>query len=141
MNTGNDTTREQRTKHKFRLACSIDSYLNNPFKDKRPPLPTWLVPASKKAKHERTVSERYWYKVYLATPPWITEEMIQEMKEIYNNRPEGYHVDHMVPLSSSLVCGLHVPWNLDYLPEKENLNKSNKYWQDHPFNQLDLFDD
>lgn len=70
-----------------------------------------------------------------------------ERKEyhIKNQRkiPEGYHVDHMIPLASG---GFHHESNLCYLPAEINLSKGTKtieefgidrfnqhviYWQDH----------
>lgn len=60
----------------------------------------------------------------LATPPWVN---MKELAVIYDNCPEGHHVDHIVPLKHNLVCGLHVPWNLQYLTAKENLQKGNRF--------------
>lgn len=71
-----------------------------------------------------------------ATPRWADQE---EIACIYNEaatltRLTGieHHVDHIVPLRSKLVCGLHVPDNLQILARQENLAKSNKQWPGMP---------
>lgn len=67
-----------------------------------------------------------------ATPKWLTREQIEEIKQFYINCPKGYQVDHIYPLRSKIVCGLHVPWNLQYLPAKENLKKGNRLIREDP---------
>ena len=56
-------------------------------------------------------------------PSWANMECIAK---IYSSCPEGYHVDHIIPLQGAEVCGLHVENNLQYLPASENISKGNK---------------
>lgn len=59
----------------------------------------------------------------LQTPKWVDKK---KLKEIYINCPEGYDVDHIIPINNKNICGLHIPYNLQYLPRKINQQKSNK---------------
>jgi hypothetical protein len=59
-----------------------------------------------------------------ATPSWVNRKAL---KTFYENCPEGYHVDHIVPLKGKYVCGLNVIWNLQYLTVSENCRKGNRF--------------
>lgn len=68
-----------------------------------------------------------------ATPAWLTRAQKSEIRALYqaaivSSRATGeaYVVDHIYPLRSDVVCGLHVPWNLRITTRRENLEKSNK---------------
>ena len=58
------------------------------------------------------------------TPQWADLHAIQQF---YRGCPDGYEVDHAIPLQGETVSGLHVLENLQYLPKKANRDKSNKY--------------
>ena len=57
-------------------------------------------------------------------PSWSD---LDKIKEIYENCPDGHHVDHIIPLQGERVSGLHVPENLQYLTISENCSKGNKF--------------
>ena len=68
-----------------------------------------------------------------ATPKWLTVDQKMAMRQLYVQARKlteitnaRYVVDHIVPLRSHEVCGLHVPWNLRVITQEENLKKSNK---------------
>jgi hypothetical protein len=68
------------------------------------------------------------------TPKWLSEFDLLKMKCLYQvaamrsqESGQDWHVDHIVPLQGKNVSGLHVPWNLQVIPKKDNLSKSNKH--------------
>ena len=58
------------------------------------------------------------------TPAWAN---LNDIKEIYQNCPKGFHVDHIIPLRGTTVSGLHVKENLQYLSAIDNIRKRNIY--------------
>jgi len=63
-----------------------------------------------------------------AVPAWYNKK---EVKYIYKiARERNLEVDHIVPLNSKFVCGLHVQDNLRCIPRELNMKKSNRYWSD-----------
>lgn len=71
-----------------------------------------------------------------ATPAWANLFFIGEAYHLAKLREKAtgfkWHVDHIVPLNSPLVCGLHVEHNLQVIPARTNLSKSNLAWPDMP---------
>lgn len=59
-----------------------------------------------------------------AVPAWADRDEIQRI--YVAARASGMHVDHIVPLRSPIVCGLHVQDNLQLLPPVENIRKGNR---------------
>ena len=69
-----------------------------------------------------------------ACPVWLSAEHRSEINKIYLNAQkiseatgERYVVDHIVPLKSDIVCGLHVPWNLRVVTNLINATKRNDH--------------
>jgi hypothetical protein len=61
-------------------------------------------------------------------PNWLNEYHKLSIDDIYKKAHElDMHVDHIIPINSKFICGLHVPWNLQLLTQVENSKKSNKF--------------
>jgi hypothetical protein len=67
----------------------------------------------------------------LACPKWVSKKdllaIYKKCRELSRTCKIKYHVDHIVPLKGKIVCGLHVPWNLQIILASENLKKKNKF--------------
>ena len=71
-----------------------------------------------------------------ASPEWGSQAEIQmfydRAAELTKLTGIQHHVDHMVPLQSKYVCGLHVEFNLEVKTWVDNVSKSNRWWPDCP---------
>jgi hypothetical protein len=71
-----------------------------------------------------------------ASPNWRNSFFIEEIYDLARLRTEmlgiQHHVDHIVPLHSNTVCGLHVEFNLRVITARENIIKSNAVWENMP---------
>lgn len=67
-----------------------------------------------------------------AIPAWANLEAIDALYELARWKTERtgieWQVDHVVPLQSPSVCGLHVENNLEVLTKKRNASKGNRRW-------------
>lgn len=71
-----------------------------------------------------------------ATPVWANQFFMEEAYDLARLRTEAtgfeWQVDHVVPLQSKKVCGLHNEFNLQVIPAKQNQIKGNRQWPDMP---------
>ena len=85
---------------------------------------------------ERRVNvAKYRAKKKKASPSWEDCAHIQEAYEVAQVLSRGgvrFEVDHVVPINSKKVCGLHVTANLQILPSHLNKSKGNRWWPNMP---------
>lgn len=79
---------------------------------------------------------KYYRHIHKCTPPWVCKKGINAWYKLA--RETGKEVDHIVPLNSKYVCGLHCEDNFQLLTPDQNLAKSNHNWPDSPFEALEL---
>lgn len=71
----------------------------------------------------------------MATPLWadpVAMLRVYELAQALRESGTPCEVDHIVPLRSKLVCGLHVEHNLAIVPPEVNNAKGNRWWPDMP---------
>jgi hypothetical protein len=85
-----------------------------------------------RARHNELCMQRHVSKLK-AIPSWLSSIQKARIHEFYEvslaiGMQTGIkqHVDHIIPLKSPIVCGLHVDWNLQILSASENCSKSNR---------------
>lgn len=67
----------------------------------------------------------------IATPPWADRKAIEalsaEAKRLTKTTGIKHEVDHIYPVCSETICGLHVQDNLRIVTAVINLAKSNRW--------------
>ncbi len=84
----------------------------------------------------RALAAKYEARKLSATPAWADAKKIAAKYEESLSRTKStgiqHHVDHVIPLRSKYVCGLHCEQNLAVITAKENRLKFNTKWPDMP---------
>jgi hypothetical protein len=66
-----------------------------------------------------------------ACPTWVDRAEIKcfydQARALSKETGIKHHVDHIIPLKSKIVCGLHVPQNLVVITATDNLRKGNRF--------------
>lgn len=107
-------------------------YVEN-IEDERRRHREWRLANPEKAREK---SQRYYARKVQAVPEWVDYKKIRlyYKQACVLSKKSGvpYQVDHIVPLVSALVCGLHSQHNLAVVTAAENQSKGNRVWPDMP---------
>lgn len=113
--------------------------------------PTKTLENCKKWRKENWHKKRIWdlrrdERYTKATPKWLTESHLQQMKEVFQERDRltketgiPHNVHHIYPLygtdnqGNHISCGLNVPWNLMAIPAQINFNIGRKNPEYHNY--------
>jgi hypothetical protein len=72
-------------------------------------------------------------KVIQATPYWCDRERVHEIEREARRRSRvstrQHVVDHIVPITHKLVCGLNIPQNMRIITQGENAKRGNRWWE------------
>ena len=83
---------------------------------------------------------QYVFQKWIATPSWYEPSKIAELEKFAklktNSTGTRYVIDHIVPLNSKYVCGLHCQQNWQVISAAENYLKGNRWWPDMWMEQI-----
>lgn len=130
---GREKSRAYRTKYPGRQSAANRRYYEKNIEKMRERARAWVrenpVHAAGRRALRRAAEKR-------ATPAWADRVEIQRRYDwaqlLSEEFGQVFHVDHVVPLTSPIVCGLHWHGNLAVIPATENQRKSNRRWPDMP---------
>lgn len=148
--TSKDNARRYRENREARLAKGRAAYNSDPVKYREAKRVSRGKPHVKamEAKRIREWNSKNKHKVVAysakrravklnASTSWLSELsdlVFEEAALLAKMRSKStgiaWDVDHIVPLQSKFVCGLHTFSNIAVVPASVNRSKSNKYWAD-----------
>lgn len=122
----NKDNRERRNcpEYKAKVKLTQKLYLSNPVNAAKKKEASRLWRARNKSRICYHSNKRRAYKLQ-ATPPWADQLIIQSFYQ--EAQYHNMQVDHIIPLTHPLVCGLHCEFNLQLLTKKENVTKNNSF--------------
>jgi hypothetical protein len=114
----NEINRKWRENNPEKSRISSSAWVrNNPHKSR-----------AKDARHRASLKN--------AIPAWANNFFVEEIYDLAKRRTLAtgikWQVDHIVPLQSKFVCGLHWEKNLRVITAAENGRKKNIFWPDMP---------
>jgi hypothetical protein len=91
---------------------------------------------------QKHIRRDYIVKSYLSCPPWADRKALRELEKLAARLTLQtgipHELNHIVPISHPLVCGLTVPWNMEVITRAKNNALSNCFDLREPQEQLKL---
>ena len=134
----NEYQKQYRDENKGKISSQVNQWHQNNKARHSGKMKQWyqenkeevLIRVSKYQKENRprynAIFKKYKAAKLQAIPEWFEKDKIEK---VYDKAQEfNMHVDHIVPLQSDEVCGLHCWHNLQLLDSSLNCAKGNYYW-------------
>lgn len=125
----NKNSREWKAANKDKVAESSKRYMEKP-ESKAVRRKAFAVRYWKNPDKYRAKASAYDRRVRNSRPRWQSMSQVNRFYQIA--KALRLEVDHIVPVNSELVCGLHCVDNFQLLTRSENARKGNRLWPDMP---------